>query len=393
MSNTKYKPSSSEEVKAHRLLTAIDMLKCFEYIKENHIEKGLKCFYNTKKDSFWYRNYIENENDIEWSAAIALCIYYTMSHQNPVSFSRRLYNIYVEDEKYDITYSFQRILSQMNKYAKLSGYFEENIDFNLSFEYPESGTIELPWEFIHPCDGYYEMYHPNHYKEEGFEPFNFKHIGAKEDFNKINFDSIKKRWKIIVNCVNGKIIDIESFVDFTNHIQNELGAIDSPVLDLSNPIERGLTAFEKYATTYNRVKQKCPKDSEYISHLILKHDFNYDVKFCIEKFSFYSSSTINRENAFLFVIGGNDNTTVVVYENENEERATYIFAVDRNVMDEAIESIVTFFSSYECNKRETLSSYVNILKEHGVTGQGKIEHGNIYTWKREIKDYLRWWLK
>ena len=316
-----------------------------------------------------------------------------MNESDPISFSYDFYINYIKDEKYDCTDYFQRILSQMNKYAKLSGYFEENIEFSLSFEYPETGTIDLPWEFIHPCDGYYELYHPNHYKEEGFEPYIFRHIGAKEDFNKINFDSIKKRWKIKVNCVNGKIIDIDNFVDYTNLIQNELGEIDSPELDLSNPKESSSTEFEKYATNYNRVKRKCPKDSEYFSHLLLKHNFKYDVKFCIEKFSFCSSITIYHENAFLFVIGENDNTIVVVYENENEERATYIFAVDRNVMDEAIESIVSFFSSYECNKRETLSSYNNILKDHGVTRQGKIEHGNIYSWKQDINDYLRLWLK
>ncbi len=393
MSNSKYNPSSSEEVKAYRLLTEINMLKCFEFIKENHIEKGLKCFYETKKNTFWYRNYIEKENDLEWRAAIALCIYYTMRRQNPVSFTRRLYNIYVEGEIIDKTGSFQSLLKLMKKYARKSRLFGRNANFRLAFKYPETGIIDLPWKYIHPCDGFYELYHPNHYNQKRYKPYIFKNVGAKEDFKKIDFENIKRLWIFRVNCLNGRIIEIVSFIDCTNLIQNELGPIKSPNLDLSNPKDRCLYAFNQYANNYNQVKQKCPKGSEYFSHLILKHNYIYDVKFCIEKFSFCSSITTYHENAYLFVIGENDNTVVVVYENENEDRATYIFAVDRDVMDTAIESIVTFFSSCECNKRETLSSYVNILNEHGVTRQGKIEHGKIYTWKREINNYLLWWLK
>jgi hypothetical protein len=315
MSNSKYNPSSSEEVKAYRLLTEINMLKCFEFIKENHIEKGLKCFYETKKNTFWYRNYIEKENDLEWRAAIALCIYYTMRRQNPVSFTRRLYNIYVEGEIIDKTGSFQSLLKLMKKYARKSRLFGRNANFRLAFKYPETGIIDLPWKYIHPCDGFYELYHPNHYNQKRYKPYIFKNVGAKEDFKKIDFENIKRLWIFRVNCLNGRIIEIVSFIDCTNLIQNELGPIKSPNLDLSNPKDRCLYAFNQYANNYNQVKQKCPKGSEYFSHLILKHNYIYDVKFCIEKFSFCSSITTYHENAYLLVINENDKTGVVLYEN------------------------------------------------------------------------------
>ena len=392
MSNTKYKPSSSEEVKAYNFLRDINKLDYFCIIKNYYVENGFDCNLEIKKFSFSLRSWL-NIDTVEKYAAIALCVYLVNDCSDLDAFIYSLYLENIKDTNYDRTESFQHILIQMNKLAKQSGWFDEDIEFKLSFEYPETGILELPWKFIRPCDGYYELYHPNHYKEDGFEPYIFKHVGAKEDFNKINYESIKERWKIKVNCVNGRIKNIENFVDFTNLIQNELGEIDSPELDLSNPIESDANAAEKYANNYNRVKQKFPKDSEYISHLISIHNFNYDVKFCIEKICTYSSIKTYRENAFLFVIGENEKTIVVIYENKNEDRATYIFAVDRDVMDTAIESIVTFFSSYKCNKRQTLSSFNNILKEHGVTKQGKIDHDNIYRWKREIDDYLRWWLK
>ncbi len=393
MGKSSFIPRCSEEVKAKHLLDSINMSEYLDYFKDHSIEDGLECFNGTNRLSYKVFDWINNVDTEKRNAAIALSIYYALNFSDPIVFSHSLYKIIVKEDNYDCTQSFERMLKLMNTYAKQSEYFDEPIEFKLAYEYPESGIINLPWEFIHPCNGYYELYHPNHYKEQGYEPYRFEHVGAKEDFNSIDFEDIKKLWIFSVNCVNGKITGIETFIDCTNLIQNKLGPTDIPELNLNDPKNKGLYSFNKYAKNYNNAKASCTKDSEYLNHLLKIHNYKYEVKFCTENIVTYSSSTTFQEKAYLFYIGEDKESIVVVYENDNSARATYIFAVDRNVLDTAIESIVSYFSSYKCNKRETLSYYNNVLKEHGVIGQGKIEHDNLYRWEKGIKDYLHIWLK
>ncbi len=392
MGKTNFKPKCPEEVRAMNLLNDLNLSEHLDFFKDHSIEKGLDCFKEVNKLSSMFFMWIYNIDYEKRIAAIALSIYYALNYTDPISFSHSLYKIFVQNKEYDCTHSFEKMLKLMTNYAKQSDYFDETIEFKLTYDYPETGTINLPWDFIHPCDGFYELYHPNHYKEEGYEPYRFNHPGSKEDFNNIDFEDIKKLWILCVNCVNGKITDIEIFIDCTNLIQNKLGHTKAPELNLDDPKKRSLYIFNKYACNYNKAKAYCTKDSKYLNHLFKIHNYKYEIKLCTEKIATYSSSTRHQEKAYLFYIGENNDSVVVVYENDNTNKATYVFAVDRKVMDTAIESIVSYFSSYECNKRETLSSYNNILIGHGVIRQGKVEHDNLYNWKKGIEGYLSWWL-
>lgn len=122
-----------------------------------------------------------------------------------------------------------------------------------------------------------------------------------------------------------------------------------------------------------------PKDrGPYIQFLVEKQSPNY-------RFIPVYEQTLEYEDAFLFTLTGS--RTYIVWENINENTATYVFPVTKTNYEAIIQAIYDYASSDVEYKRMRMH-YGESKKTIG-TDCRVINHNDLSQWKREIQSLLR----
>lgn len=392
-------PSTSEELKVYNFLRELGKIELFEYVKVMNLS-------NQSRKNLIFKGHVSlygvlnvKQFTIEQAAILSLCIYLIIDDYDPEDFAYNIYKCYIFETGYNHYYLTSNgirssncitqtlgVIKSMVEFAAKSSYFDSVPNFKLpEFEFIENGDFDLPWKYVIAKDGYFQLFHPNHAHEDEFLPFLLANDGACESFNNVDMEHISHNCRIRVNCLNGKIIAAEPMlVDYRNVVDTITNNLIEPDLNYGDPIVRCLNSFRKTSEIQTEYKRIATKNSIYLNYLIKKHLFKYNIKDCYETINTYCSAHMTNEEAFVFFLGENKDRIVFVYENESPSRCSYLFCAKKSMMEEAVESVTSFFASSKCNKRETMTQFSNLFQNYGIIFDTRILHTNYFAWHYTI---------
>ena len=246
-------------------------------------------------------------------------------------------------------------------------------------EYPENGTLMLPWKYVKYVNGKAFFYHPNH--EKGYDaslPYIFESDSVKKSFSELSKNILWNFTAIECSVNNGNIIDID---------ERYAKYVISTIVDIYQ-------VFERRQKVTNVSNGLTVKDILYkfktvqLSYLEKKQLKLVPIIPIGEKV--YGSLTYREEPALLFTLGKSRGTLTLVYENTSISRASYVFIIDRNKIDYAISKIKAYFSSEKPNKRSELQySRDMFLQSDGFLRVIRVIHDDVDNWKSTINFYSK----
>lgn len=127
--------------------------------------------------------------------------------------------------------------------------------------------------------------------------------------------------------------------------------------------------------------------SDYLNHLLKFQANEINIIKTSECCSYATSSNCYYERAFVFAIMNNSGKYCVIYENENEDKASIVATVSGEEQCYACaNAMIKYMKSHNVNKRETLRS-THRIEEFMVKS---INHDDIATWKNHVTgDYYK----
>lgn len=209
-------------------------------------------------------------------------------------------------------------------------------------KYPEDGEILLPWKYVRYVDGKAFFYHPNH--EKGINstlPFKLEIEKAQKSFMDINKSILWNFPFIQCKTDKGKIVGIDEY--FAKYVISELSYIQdvirrrNSVLNYSNCTAKDILIHYK---------------SQQLDFLEKKQLKKYEIIPVLEKTANLSAQ--REEPSLIFTVAANSEMCTLVYENTFISRASYIFIVERDSYDMALNLIISYFTSKSINKRAEL---------------------------------------
>lgn len=125
--------------------------------------------------------------------------------------------------------------------------------------------------------------------------------------------------------------------------------------------------------------------SKYIDFLVTQQSKKYKVIPCVERLVHSTGETT--EYAFMFSIECKLGKNLIVYENVNPDRSTFLFIVKTDGFDKSIREIYDFLQSGEINKRSSLRNRNIDICDTGIESYRSINHDEFYSWKSTIVFY------
>ena len=230
-------------------------------------------------------------------------------------------------------------------------------------------TVEVGWDKVHFGNGRITL------DIDNGRPLNLVCSQSREAFNLFREAFIERVKPIRVTFHSKLAPEIEQTPEFKEVFQYleirddiRLGRF-SRRIDLAHFIQ---TSHINFQNTF------LPKDrSPYIQFLVDKQAQDYRFIPVFEK-------AINQEDAFLFTIRGSQ--LYIIWENLNENTATYVFPVGNKSYDSILQSIFDYASSDTDYKRMRMH-YGHSVDIMGIKCR-ILYHNDLQQWKREI-DSLR----
>lgn len=278
--------------------------------------------------------------------------------------------------RYDMRKFLNDVVDKMNSFSSLDY-------FSLGDMYFDDDTFYLPWEYITFFDGFVTLKHPKHLSEV----FVYSTELSIEEYNTIDKSFFEKLAPIYVKSEGGKIVEVLGFVELNKYLNVLKIKLNEPSLCFDDIIIRALHSGTITSFVTPHTRKFGPLDSFYL--LKLEEMTNGPHYVCDELRTTYSSSTIEREKAYLFIHTGTTGNHVMVFENVNVDNSTLIFHVEKESYEQALEAIAGYFNSYKCNKRENLIKYYNIFRNYGVISNRRIMHTYQTDWYYSIIGELK----
>lgn len=207
-------------------------------------------------------------------------------------------------------------------------------------------------------------------------------LKSRESFNLIKINILKKMipFKAIWIRKDRRLI-IPKKVDLNNVL-----LYLSIKEELSNVISPSFNAILFFSTSIKNQKaflRPFFDKSLYLEYWSNRQSENYKIIPVIEKR--WNGSSYDCEDAFLFTIEL-DSSIVIVWENTNNERATYLFSSSSNTYFEDIQTIFDYVSSSNKHKRKSLRYKLGV-KEILYTYKS-IYHVDYDLWRNGIEKML-----
>ncbi len=395
------RPSCPEEVHVYNFLLEQNAIEYFEEFKPLRLEKGLVCLLPTKRRNF--RNFLSHSSfyskSNEWHALLFLCLLVNNETYTPNDFLKRYYEAISYDEGYyKILDCLQPSIKLINKIVQTSKFFDHSIHFEILYEFPENGTFRVPWESIDFEEDAVLIYHPNHRNDDYYVPYKYDLILSDIPAGMVPED-IKEKWTFSADCINGHVISVRTQQDYSSVIKTltsppspQIEEQEEPDIYSETAINRCIDEYRS-GKTYSHSHPIKIKDSSYLKYLASSQYGAVPFRFCYERKINASATHLQYlEDAILFTTRVNENKAIVVYENSNSSRSTYIFAVKHSRLVDTSEQILDFFSSSTPNKREKIFNGVIDFEKMGVTRFVRITHDYYNQWKRDLVYYSNYLL-
>jgi hypothetical protein len=331
-----------------RLIQSCFGLNNADYIK-NHLSEFIKQYEPKELYDFEYdEDYCQLTNIADAIKKNAPLTGDILNELNRFSLKNQLCSDIIDN--YQISSFSAAELSQNFKEINISC---DNVDFYNSFIVINYKVNELKQTYKHYCKSSSKI---------------------KTDNDDNLFDYVKSSFPLI-HCatINGKIVKILN----EEQINNSIEALNKAVNFSNNLYKKNHT--NNFSSTLSlSTKNKCVK---FLNEIKLK---KYPVETLKERY-FTNSGVEILEDAAIFVISEINNMLTIVYENSSIARSTYIFSIEKSVLNVAINKIKSFFSSELINKRQRLISDKSMFKiEDGIFSVKRIQHQDLDIWKEEI---------
>ena len=206
------------------------------------------------------------------------------------------------------------------------------------------------------------------------------------------FNSLKLHFKLKfsdleIQVVKGKVVfnDEKKFIDVITSVTTSKNPTFIPDLELTP--KKQVIQYFKNASNDEIKNYILELKQRYLTYLCAKHKDKFRIRYTIERRVTYESETEYVENAFLFTISEASRYIILVYENAEDSRSSIVFHVRSEQYDQAVNNICNYFTSNECNKRETLAEYYVAFKGSGIIKYQRIYHNDFNSWKKTIDGF------
>lgn len=279
----------------------------------------------------------------------------------------------------------EHIMSSMNEIAQKVG---DRTEFYIIKRVLETGSIEIPWDCIDFFDGFIHIYHPNHLDDKkSYPPYVLHTNYSKKVFSKVAEAFFVNLNTVYAHCTDGHIDWLWNNLKCEHAIEIIDYHTQCPELNYDELIYH--CARKWYPSIYNGSRRIGEQDSVYLRYLSSLHMPSVTLCNCIEKMVSLSSSKFAEEEAFLFCIAMSEKKALLVYENENYDRSTVLFIVNRQTLYESIDIIVSYFGSLQNNKREDIMRYRNLFDRDKIVTYYREFHNSFKEWRIAIDNAVR----
>lgn len=335
------------------------------------------------------KKYVGTSHLEKWPYLLAYWVYrmnfYDEGTQNDnddiLAMQKALRNLYTRLNKKQLVAepaSFIRQgVNRANRILSNEGLMTFGLQIKADADPPLTGSFFLSPKFVRFMDGFVWLYHPKFPGgKEGHLPLRYELKESRKVFSNISDYLLKKLPPIQVEAQNGSIVRVLTPFSLTECVELIEHKSEHPTLSKSKP--RPTVTRKDIEKSEAKTVIKDYK-SRYLDYLCSAQLDNYKVVCCIEQRTTESGAS-DTEYSFIFTIQSNERKTLLVFENVNPSRSTYIIDVITSNYKDSIDNVFAYFASDILNKRQKMAS-----------GELRINHPGIRNMKRLFhKDYLNW---
>lgn len=385
-----------------------------DFILENNIK--LKEPFDSKKIDIpcnihsIYR-YIEDwnkeQNEDEFSKKLALLVsFYSQDRYEPTDSEDHnncadfIYGIVVKvlqnreiNKKTATLNSLSIYLRKLNQgdYQELGIYFSKFIKkYSKELLYIlDDGIMAIPWTSVFFLNDAILLFHPNYPIGSNKKPLRIEVKHAKKAFNNIKTIFIKSLPEIIVESSKGEIKSVVNMPNIGECIQ----LLDEHIRGISkhnmtlNLKEKVKTQAANTAEIYEYISSL---KSEYLDYLADRHICDYKIVYSVEIRQ--NNNDINlEEDAFIFVLKESQDSLIALFENALSARSSILFYIRKDLFEDSVMRISSFFSSITINKQEKIMSKLIDFESKGIKKYERLIHEDFSSWSANINQILDEW--
>lgn len=256
------------------------------------------------------------------------------------------------------------------------------LDFCQTYASQRNGSYNIPWQYVTFSN--YKLTIPcNIFGGSSHNIYTYRDTKLMSSFNKIK-DYIERSCpQLVARVKDSNIIGVSNFQPllelipkFKNEFTQRLN------FDTSNDsIQKYLRPGSAFPLDKLKGRSEFSK-SPYLSHLCKIHLLDFKVFYLLESINHESSESSQVEYGYLFTINKTYDCVTLVFENiTDESRASLVFKIKIDGLEEAIIDIKDFLSSNLKNKRQLLAKGMITFNNNSILSVSRISHTDLYTWK------------
>jgi hypothetical protein len=270
-----------------------------------------------------------------------------------------------------------------NKILKSEGLMTFDLKVKPDINPPLSGIFFLSPKFIRFMDGFVWLYHPKFPGGgEGHLPMKYDLKESRKVYSNISDYLLRKLPPIQVESKNGRIKKVISPVQLNECIEliEHKSAKPSLTKDKAKPTvhrrDVGKSEAEKIIRDFK---------SRYLDYLCASQLEDYKVVCCIEQRT-TESGAAETEYSFIFTIQKNKRKTLLVFENVNPSRSTYVIEVNTSQYEDCIDNVFAYFASDILNKRQKMANGELRINHPGIRNMNRMFHKNYLNWCASLRN-------
>lgn len=274
-------------------------------------------------------------------------------------------------------------LPKTNRILKTLGFMTFNQQLKADVNPPLTGRFFLSPKHLRFMDGFVWLYHPKYPSGNGGHlPLRYELKESRKVYCDISDYLLKKLPPIHVEAKNGCISKVLSPFALTECI--ELIEHKSVRPNLSN--EKAKPTFKRRDVSKTEARGIIKNfKSRYLDYLCASQLDDYKVVCCIEQRT-TESGAAGTEYSFIFTISSNSRKTLLVFENVNPARSTYLVEVSTSLYEDCIDNVFAYFGSDILNKRQKMANGELRINHPGIKNMKRMFHKSYTTWCDSIRN-------
>lgn len=372
-----------QEEELEHALNAIDRLDLYDFLQRHlpilSIDNAIKCFLLN-----------HNNNDSIVILAVMLSFLYADCDNDDIDDS-----IYYTIRELIILSPFhcEEDIKRLNHFLRCIydmsfGSYRTSINFSKSkgMKFPNTGEFELPWAFVSFHDRTIELHHPNNSSDTRFN-LTIPAYWSKESFNHLSISFLSVTPKPKVKAKNGIIEELLNKNDLKLFFAKVTITSENFILNECESQEYHKLLRNASYSKKDPEKILSEKDSRFLKFLSTIRLENSPITHISEALT--SREQTVYEDGFIFIVNKTDDCYTLIYENEVDKRATYIFKVSTVNLQSSLNHIASFLSNCNIvNKRDKIAKNQQLIDDDNVHLVHRLFHTSYLEWEYIISSFF-----